>query len=114
MRCPSRRYLRDSSRKHVRYEWPGTTSVAARLSGATKQLGLDVVPHVAAGWAHQRSRKIWFVSQKRLFQQYLPTAVRETEALWRALINLVPEPADAPERQSFELLRNDCLCEQRD
>ena len=44
----------------------------------------------------------------------LPTAVRETEALWRALINLVPEPADAPERQSFELLRNDCPCEQRD
>jgi hypothetical protein len=43
-----------------------------------------------------------------------PTAVRETEALWRALINLVPEPADAPERQSFELLRNDCPCEQRD
>ena len=34
--------------------------------------------------------------------------------LWRALINLVPEPADAPERQSFELLRNDCPCEQRD
>jgi hypothetical protein len=47
-------------------------------------------------------------------QQYLPTAVRETEARWRALINLVPEPADAPERQSFELLRNDCPCEQRD
>jgi hypothetical protein len=46
--------------------------------------------------------------------RFVPTAVRETEALWRALINLVPEPADAPERQSFELLRNDCPCEQRD
>ena len=44
----------------------------------------------------------------------VPTAVGETEALWRALINLVAEPADAPERQSFELLRNDCPCEQRD
>ena len=44
----------------------------------------------------------------------LPTAVGETEALWRALINLVPEPADAPERQSFELLLNDYPCEQRD
>ena len=43
----------------------------------------------------------------------VPTAVREIEALWRALINLVPEPADAPERQSFELMRNDCPCEQR-
>jgi len=44
----------------------------------------------------------------------VPTAVGETEALWRALINLVPEPADAPERQSFELLKNDRPCEQRD
>ena len=34
----------------------------------------DVVPHVAACGPHQRSSKILFVSQKRLFQQYLPTA----------------------------------------
>jgi hypothetical protein len=44
----------------------------------------------------------------------VPTAVREIEALWRALINLVPEPANAPERQSFELLRNECPYGQRD
>ena len=36
------------------------------------------------------------------------------EVLWRALINLVPEPANAPERQSFELLRNECPYGQRD
>jgi len=41
----------------------------------------------------------------------VPEAVRETEALWSVLINLVPELADAPERRSFELLRNECLCE---
>ena len=34
----------------------------------------DVVPHVAACGPHQRSSKILFVSQKRLFQQYLATA----------------------------------------
>src|SRR5260370_38285906 len=34
----------------------------------------DVVPHVAACGPHQRPSKILFVSQKRLFQQYLPTA----------------------------------------
>src|SRR6266481_2637757 len=34
----------------------------------------DVVPHVAACGPHQRSSQILFVSQKRLFQQYLPTA----------------------------------------
>src|SRR6266481_7666443 len=40
-----------------------------------EQLALrDVVPHVAACGPHQRSSKILFVSQKRLFQQYLPTA----------------------------------------
>src|SRR5260221_7097242 len=34
----------------------------------------DVVPHVAACGPHQRSSQILFVSQERLFQQYLPTA----------------------------------------
>src|SRR6266481_6218478 len=34
----------------------------------------DVVPHVAACGPHQRSSQILFVSQKRLFQQYLPKA----------------------------------------
>src|SRR6266404_585459 len=34
----------------------------------------DVVPHVAACGPHQRSSQILFVSQKRLFQQYLLTA----------------------------------------
>src|SRR5882762_12011064 len=34
----------------------------------------DMVPHVAACGPHQRSSKILFVSQKRLFQQYPPTA----------------------------------------
>jgi hypothetical protein len=36
------------------------------------------------------------------------------KVLWRALINLVPEPANALERQSFELLRNECPYGQRD
>ena len=32
----------------------------------------------------------------------VPPAVRETEALWRMMINLVPERADAPGPQNFE------------
>jgi hypothetical protein len=48
------------------------------------------------------------------YARKVPEAVRETEALWSVLINLVSELADAPERRSFELLRSECLCEQRD
>src|SRR6476660_2971768 len=64
---------------------------------------IDVAPRMIIRPLRLRAGKFVFSDAKRLLQHYLPTAVRETEALWRALISLLPEPADAPERQSFEL-----------
>src|ERR1700686_5376559 len=44
-------------------------------------VGIDVVPHIAARETRQRRRKILFVTQKRLFQQY------------RSFSDLTPRPS---------------------
>jgi hypothetical protein len=60
-------------------------STAARLCIADTKgrgVGNDMVPHVAAREAHQRSLKFSCFTRKRLFQHYLPQADSCTAANW--------------------------------